>query len=925
MGHVANIKRYFALSLALLFAFSAISYADVTQLSETEFRELATELSHKVNLFHDAWIKDPNAEFYGGTSRDFLYWIKGQFKAAHNREEALAIKKRLLATPAIDVKEFLIGDSDVDVVSSSQFALDPKEYGVRKIDTLSSEIFDPKSELGQNERLQGYIPAEKIRLTHGGFSTANELGNGLNEIYTGHLTVAFAKPSDFNKSKYAREGLNHPILLALRYLRLQAMDYFQTYGKDLPAPEKLLKRIDPETDKKLREVFEGAIHNNSLKPNLARYQFVSWINGTLKKMFRSYTNPDVSMELVKAYGIDRLPTIYSEIEPLNQYLFQKARDPIAIEKALKKYGVKSAEFFLPRAEYFPDGYIYHGTRKEDWFRTILFQGVLPSTSGAAGAGLYGVAEKDKEFSERWAGDKQRLIRFPISETAKIVDITQGEGQRVWNLFGQNLDDYEKFADTFGIDILRYPYSPQAFVVKNSQALGTPNGVYRTLLPLSSLIEKLKDESDPIELYRQIEINNLNARDEQLVLKHAPAAAKNLSKLTHSLTGVRKIVGAKNDRLSQQALEILNAEIKSHPGAPDKDRALRASLLSLTVSKDDRALVRFIENDLKDIVMGSAEVDDLVFSVLEKAMGPRAKGHPDPEKVQSSLLSRKWTEPEKAKRFFESIALRTGVDSDSQRTATCAALYAFKNQNPSEAELEHLIQTVPIIKKQTLLADLLRYDPKRATPIEAKALMSIYLRSADNQLYGEKTEIIRLLSESSEKVHDYVRSIMTGVMKQPSPLSQNEMDELYGNSGGHAYASRKVYEILSSSPNLITKNLQEELLDILESLPLEKKMFADNGANTIFKYFDLKDPRTADRIQQLYLDGKVGIGFYRDSNVLDVVKHIPKLRPELRERISENVQTMKYEPHFDADFKTQWAELESRTQNCVLHNLIPALK
>ena len=127
MNHDAKtwrkIKQALFQILILCCLLPLLASAGVEQISEQEFRTLAAELAPKVNLFRDIWSRDPEAEFYGGTSRDFLYWLKGQFVEAHSPKEAMALAERLRELPVIDVKSFIIGDSDIDVVTKKPMSL----------------------------------------------------------------------------------------------------------------------------------------------------------------------------------------------------------------------------------------------------------------------------------------------------------------------------------------------------------------------------------------------------------------------------------------------------------------------------------------------------------------------------------------------------------------------------------------------------------------------------------------------------------------------------------------------------------------------------------------------------------------------------------------------------------------------------------
>src|SRR4051812_36284737 len=107
-------------SLLALLLFVSSAGASLDQvISENEFRQLAAELAPKVNLFQEVWRQDPSAEFFGGTSRDYLYWLKGQLRGVQNRSELETRIQKLKGRPFVDIREIIIGESDVDVVTQN--------------------------------------------------------------------------------------------------------------------------------------------------------------------------------------------------------------------------------------------------------------------------------------------------------------------------------------------------------------------------------------------------------------------------------------------------------------------------------------------------------------------------------------------------------------------------------------------------------------------------------------------------------------------------------------------------------------------------------------------------------------------------------------------------------------------------------------
>lgn len=463
-------------------------------LSEREFTALAEKTSHKVNLFQEVWLADPNAEFYGGTSRDYLYWVLRQFRGASSREDCLKIVRRVEKMPIVDVRDFMHGDSDVDVISSkSSLPVEPVDFGVRKIDGLSPALLDPRTPEGFNEYNQGYIPAEKIRLTSSGIKTLSGQENGIHELYSGELTVHFAEESVFWKTAYAQAKENHPILLSLRYIRILAQDYYQRHGTEYETDIAL----DPAIDRQINRIVESVTDGKSLKPFLKQSRFATWLNGSIAKSFRSSANPTAALWLLQHFRINELVGVYPEIKPFNTYLFHKRRDEKQILKNFRKFGVSSEDVYSDVSNVLSDRKLFHGTRSEEGFKSILLEGIIPSDSGSAAAGVYGVAEKNVSFAIKWGGAKDRVVVLSLAPETKLVDITRGPGLKLWKAFQEKFPkaDEDLFCETFGIDLLRYPYAPTAFALKNSAVVTAVSGYTRNIKPLTEILAEAETVSD----------------------------------------------------------------------------------------------------------------------------------------------------------------------------------------------------------------------------------------------------------------------------------------------------------------------------------------------------------------------------------------------------------------------------------------------
>ncbi|MGE0528551.1 MAG: hypothetical protein AB7P49_15890, partial [Bdellovibrionales bacterium] len=439
-----------------------------------EFEQLAVALAPKVDLFAAVWEIDPNAEFFAGTSRDYVYWLRGHFKQIKSRQEALAKRDELMTLERIEARRFLIGESDVDMISSQIHSFNIERYGLKSVDLVSARRLDPSTNEGKSERDEGFIPTEKIRLSKKGIMHSEGLGNGFEEIYHARPTVTFSSPEVFAQSEYAKAGKAHEVRLALRFLRILAMNYYHVYGKGFPDKTTLFD-IDQESAAQTQKAIDRAFSGESEFFNFIRRPAgKKRIDDVIKKLFRSYTNPTAAYELCKHFGVDRLVGEFG-LEPINQYLFAKDRDARQVAENRKLYNIP-AGVIVNAASRLPDLTVLHGVRREENYRPLLLQGVLESENGTAGRGVYVVTPKNLKFASDWARSKDRVVQSQISANAAYIDVNEGPGKKLFEEFAARSNTlnrssiYDDFCDFFGIDIIKYSYVVVAYAVMFSCVL-----------------------------------------------------------------------------------------------------------------------------------------------------------------------------------------------------------------------------------------------------------------------------------------------------------------------------------------------------------------------------------------------------------------------------------------------------------------------
>lgn len=505
-----------------LFLYAALPGASEAQpivmpITYGEFRSLAEELAPKVTVFREVWKLDSSAEFFGGTSRDYLYWLRKQFRAPMTREVAFSTITRLREMPVIDVREFIVHDSDIDVVSNEkEFDLAAEDFGIKRFDFSSKDRFQKDTELGRNEVMQGFAPVEKIRLGQKGFIDSEHFKDGVREIYDGRPTVVFASASDFDSTYYARKNLNHPILLALRYIRLLSANYFYLYGNGYPDIERLLD-VDPTSEKVVRTVIEAAAADgHTLEDHIRQETFRGWIDGTIQKAFRSYTNPTAARALFAHFGAEKIVAIYN-LTPINQYLFAKKYDAPTVESAIASAGFTPKTLFTPAEQIFGSDLIaFHGTKTRDMLRSILFEGVIASKHSilaplSNGNGFYvfpaAAMHAMKHVIEDAEGKEELIVNVKIRSDARVVDQRRPEIMKL----GLTPDE---IADRFGADILVYDkllVAGYAAVIKNSAVIEKITGKSVSLMPVSEILsaaKKARTATEMSDILKAASMNNL---------------------------------------------------------------------------------------------------------------------------------------------------------------------------------------------------------------------------------------------------------------------------------------------------------------------------------------------------------------------------------------------------------------------------------
>lgn len=486
-------------------AFGASEEAWQGFLGPEEFEAVGIRLAPKVDLFAAIWAVDPDAEIYGGASRDFYWFLRRKLAVCQDRP---CIDRTIAALESrpVDVKEFIVGQSDVDVVTAKSLdsvAFDPGF--LTRLQVVSPQWFARDSPLHAQEIAQGGVPVEKIRLARGRILPPADpaLRDGVLDVY--RAVPRLVTKDGIRDTAMWKAHENHELLGALRWVRQVAIAYSQRFGRGYPDDARLESLVDAPSRARAEAVFEALRREPiALAPFLDNELFRKRLRRLLQKIFRSYTNPTAAKRLFELLAIDDalVPYLGKWLEPYHTVMYAKHRDAETLRRAREAMGAGGA--FVTLREHFRRNELalekdrrgndaapfFHGTPDIDGYRSIVFQGILPSSGGSAGGGVYAVDRRSYAFARTWKAWLRRsgtplVAKLLLDPDALVVDLTTPEGKAPWErwLSLHPEGKYETFADAIGVDLIKYSYEAHAYVIGNGAVVRDAVGDTVPLLAL----------------------------------------------------------------------------------------------------------------------------------------------------------------------------------------------------------------------------------------------------------------------------------------------------------------------------------------------------------------------------------------------------------------------------------------------------------
>jgi hypothetical protein len=445
--------KYLGVILSLLFA-TRVYCVNISHLiTEKEFIHYSHLIAHKVDVFREVWRQDPRREFFGGSVRDYLYWLKTSlYKNASNRQEALKYLDSLVSESSLSAKMFLHPNSDLDTIHGIIPVHSAPDWELSRIENSSANRFTPGTSHYQNEIDQGFISIEKLRLSFREWIFDSVFGDPFESIYYGDYSKAHLGFPDWTKFKstyFARVNINHPVLLSLRILRVLNLEPDST----------IILQQNPALKETLAFWINHFFSDNDHKGHrfyFSQFKFKQFFNSNLDKTWFQSPNPKLTLELWKQVGLWQKLSQVPLNEPLKSTLFgfeELSSTTINLPNAKQLEHLVLSPNKLSSHPYF----IFMAESETEYFKA-LSEGfwIKPRKKDKVGSTIPLITLEDYTKHAAQSKKHKYLIKVFLKPETRVVDIAQGLGAKHWSKFDGNEKAY---AGAMGAEIIRVPGKP----------------------------------------------------------------------------------------------------------------------------------------------------------------------------------------------------------------------------------------------------------------------------------------------------------------------------------------------------------------------------------------------------------------------------------------------------------------------------------
>jgi hypothetical protein len=403
---------------------------DLTPLiSESEFRYYSREIAKKIDLFKDVWAQDDERIFFGGALRDYLFWLKNFIlDHAATREEALKLLEMLKNLDEIPARLFMHRNSDGDyIIESKPITPDVEKWGIKELQRGDPRMFIEGSSHYQTMTEQGFLPIEKLRLSSQDWIVDPNFSDPFEAIYFGDYESYLKNFPDlrtFWKTHFAERGVNHPILLCLRMIRILSLE------KDGLAILQTHSRLQTEIINWVRDFMEG-LSGTPAQDFLKVYNFRKFFAASLTKSWDQVEDPTSLLEMWKLANVFDLISHFPK-DTIDADLYQTLFALRDAEKGEIPYVQPKPQdiVFTKVADKNPERVYVFQAKNEAEYKKALSAGfwIKPRHDRDRGLG-FPLASIDT-INERLKfprTNSKYLIKVRLKETTRFVNITEGEG------------------------------------------------------------------------------------------------------------------------------------------------------------------------------------------------------------------------------------------------------------------------------------------------------------------------------------------------------------------------------------------------------------------------------------------------------------------------------------------------------------------
>jgi hypothetical protein len=504
-----------------------------------EFEDLIVDLAPRIDVFADVLEVDPNAQLYGEAIRDLAYWVFKQAIKTKTQQDWIQLRAELYAIQRIAARDFLNPESKLQFIvdrsnlDRAKFTITPETYGLTNLTFLGREAFLVGTKQYARESKKGSLPLESFRISAFGIQRSGyeSLGDLLYRIPSIHFPITANRTVED-----ASDLEDYPIWLVLRYLRLLTIDYTAEYGGNQPVDlRKILDRVLEINADRIKGIVTYATNGLELQPALNYPHLNRQINQMIRQTI--VTNPGLADQLFKYFGIYKFISAYRQLQRIPSYITAVRKDPTRIHRQYEHFHTTNEQLLTPLVAVLPHRLLYHDAQDYERFHEALMSRAISLNRMFGVRGVFTTDFEGLPSGDAVTGpDLDYMVEILVTENARLIDITQGEGLRVFTQLRDELKDktelevLDMMADQFGADVIRFQRNGKTiYALKNAAAIESTSGLRLKIKPLTELVAeigRISTADDIRVLLQNVRLNRYHSKADLRSLAVALRDSKN---------------------------------------------------------------------------------------------------------------------------------------------------------------------------------------------------------------------------------------------------------------------------------------------------------------------------------------------------------------------------------------------------------------